>query len=149
MSAERFISWNERLVAEYAQEKVDAGNWPAEGALERSITENRTLLPKGVDTPAHHLFIGAVDREEVGVLWLFTDLAVPVPEAFIYDIEIGQARRGQGYGRELLEAAEGWCADHSIAVLRLHVFGSNTTAISLYESSGFEITNLNMSKQIR
>jgi ribosomal protein S18 acetylase RimI-like enzyme len=52
-------------------------------------------------------------------------------------------------GRELLTAAEEWCADHSIGRLKLHVFGTNTTAISLYESAGFETTNINMAKIIR
>ena len=149
MSAERFILWNEHLVASFAQDKIDAGNWPEEGALERSARENAELLPQGVATPGHDLFVALVDGEEVGFLWLFTDVAATVPETFIYDIEIVEGRRGEGLGRALLEAAEGWCADHSVATLRLHVFGHNKTAISLYESSGFATTNITMVKQIR
>lgn len=149
MSAERFILWNEHLVVSFAQEKVEAGNWPEEGSVERAARENAELLPQGVATPGHDLFVAVVDGEEVGVLWLFTDPALPTPETFIYDIEVVEGRRGEGLGRELLAAAEAWCADHSIATLRLHVFAFNTTAVSLYESSGFEITNLNMAKQIR
>ena len=149
MTAERFIVWNEQHVVDFSRDKVDAGNWPEEGAVERAARENADLLPQGVSTPGHDLFIGLVDGEEVGFLWLFTDPALQPPETFIYDIEVVEGRRGQGHGRDLLEAAEGWCADHSIAVLKLHVFGSNDAAISLYESSGFEITNLNMAKQIR
>ena len=149
MSAERFVTWNEHLVHSYAQDKVDAGNWPAEGAVERSAKENAELLPQGVDTPGHDIFVGTVDGLEVGVLWLFSEAALPAPEAFIYDLEINAEHRGRGLGRELLTAAEQWCADHNVAVLRLHVFGTNTTAISLYESAGFETTNLNMAKQIR
>lgn len=149
MTQGRYVSWNERLIVEYAKEKVDSGNWPAEGALERSAKENAEDLPQGLDTPGHDIFVGLVDGEEVGVLWLFTDPALTTPETMIYDIEIAEEHRGKGLGRELLTAAEEWCADHSIGLLKLHVFGNNTTAISLYESAGFETTNRNMAKIIR
>ncbi|MDR7087286.1 GNAT superfamily N-acetyltransferase [Aeromicrobium panaciterrae] len=149
MTPERFVSWNERLVVEYAKEKVDSGNWPAEGALERSAKENQRDLPHGLDTPGHGIFVGLSGGEEVGVLWLFTDPALKTPETMIYDIEIAEDHRGKGLGRELLTAAEEWCADHSIGLLKLHVFAKNTTAVSLYESAGFEATNINMAKIIR
>ncbi|VXC10154.1 conserved hypothetical protein [Aeromicrobium sp. 9AM] len=149
MSPERFVSWQEHLVVAFAKEKVDSGNWPAEGALERSVKENAQDLPQGLDTPGHDIFVALVDGEEVGVLWLFTDPELTVPTTMIYDIEVGEAHRGKGLGRELLTAAEEWCADHSIGVLKLHVFANNTAAVSLYESAGFEATNINMAKQIR
>lgn len=149
MTSERFVGWNDHLVASFAAEKVEAGNWAEEGAVERSARENAALLPDGVDTPGHDLFVAMLDGREVGWLWLFTDPALPAPEAFIYDIEVVESERGRGLGRELLEAAEAWCADHSIGVLRLHVFAHNTTAVSLYESSGFETTNHTMAKHIR
>lgn len=149
MSADRFIVWSEHLVASFAREKVEAGNWPEEGSVERAARENAELLPQGVATPGHDLFVALVDGEAVGVLWLFTDPGTATSETFIYDIEVVEGRRGEGLGRLLLEAAERWCADHSIGILKLHVFGFNETAISLYESSGFEITNINMAKQIR
>lgn len=149
MSPERYVSWNARLIEEFAREKVDSGNWPAEGALDRSAKENARDLPQGLDTPGHDIFVGLVDGVEVGVLWLFTNPALKTPETMIYDIEITEQHRGKGLGRELLTAAEEWCADHSIGLLKLHVFGKNTTAISLYESAGFEATNINMAKIIR
>lgn len=136
MSAERFVSWKEALIASYADEKVTAGNWSAEGALERSAVETVKL------------FIGTVDGQEIGFLWLFTDPALTVPETFIYDIEVRADHRGKGYGRGLLEAGERWCVEHDVTTLKLHVFGFNTTAIKLYETSGFEITNLHMAKRL-
>lgn len=149
MTPERFVSWNEHQITAFAQDKIDAGNWPEEGAIERSAKENAELLPKGLETPGHDLFAAMVDGREVGTLWLFTDPVLSPPETFIYDIEVEPGERGRGFGRELLEAAEGWCADHSIGVLRLHVFGFNKVAIGLYESAGFETTNIRMAKQIR
>lgn len=149
MSAERFVSWNSRLIEVFAEEKVKAGNWSAEEALERSTAENAQELPDGLDSVGHDIFIGTVDGQEVGVLWLFTDPALEVPETAIYDIEVAADHQGKGYGRGLLEAAEGWCAIHGVALLRLQVFGFNTTAINLYRSAGFETTNIRMAKRIR
>ena len=149
MSPERYGSWNERIITEFAKEKVDSGNWPAEGALERSAKENADDLPMGLQSPGHNIFVGLLDGQEVGVLWLFTDPALHVPETMIYDIEIAEQHRGRGLGRELLNAAEEWCADHSIGLLKLHVFAKNATAVSLYESAGFEATNISMAKVIR
>lgn len=149
MTAGRFEAWHEYFVAAYAHDKVDAGNWPEAGSLERSAREIAAMLPNGVDTPAHDLFTGVVDGREIGTVWLCTDPDPSAAETFIYDIEVDASERGRGFGRGLLEAVEGWCADHSIATLRLHVFGGNDAAIGLYESSGFETTNISMAKQIR
>ncbi|MCW2824386.1 MAG: family N-acetyltransferase [Aeromicrobium sp.] len=149
MTAERFGPWNDQLVLSYAREKVESGSWLEDGAVARSCREQAELLPDGVDTDGHDLFVGTVDGVEVGVLWLFTDPDLTVPETYIYDIEVRADHRGRGLGRELLEAAEGWCADHSIGVLRLHVFAHNETAIGLYETSGFGTTSHTMAKTIR
>ena len=148
MSAERYVSWIEHLITGYAADKVKAGNWPEEGSVERSAKECATLLPDGVTTPGHDLLVGMVDGGEVGYLWLFTDPALSTRETFIYDIEVAEGQRGKGHGRGILEAGERWCAEHEVAVLKLHVFGFNTTAINLYESAGFETTNRNMAKRI-
>ncbi len=148
MSAERYLSWNERLIVEFARDKVDSGNWSADDALDRSAEENKRDLPQGLATPGHDIFVGHSDGEEVGVLWLFTDPGLTTSETMIYDIEIAEQHRGKGFGRELLTAAERWCAGHGIGVLKLHVFANNIAAVNLYESAGFEATNINMAKVI-
>ncbi|QGG40960.1 GNAT family N-acetyltransferase [Aeromicrobium yanjiei] len=149
MGAAQFASWMNHVMQWYAQGKVDAGSWPEEGAFERARRENAEQLPDGVQTPGNHFFVGTVDGREVGFLWLHSDPDQSPPTATIEAIEVLESERGQGLGRALLEAAEGWCADHSIATLRLHVFGRNTAAINLYESAGFEATNVLMAKTIR
>jgi len=116
MSAERYLSWNERLIVEFARDKVDSGNWSADDALDRSAEENKRDLPQGLATPGHDIFVGHSDGEEVGVLWLFTDPGLTTSETMIYDIEIAEQHRGKGFGRELLTAAERWCAGHGIGV---------------------------------
>jgi GNAT superfamily N-acetyltransferase len=148
MSAERYVSWKAALIASYAEEKVRAGNWPEEGSLERSAAECAKELPDGLDSVGHDIFIGTVDGQEIGFLWLFTNPELSPPETFIFDIEVDAEHQGKGYGRGLLEAGERWCIGRGVTAMKLHVFGFNTTAIKLYETSGYEITNLNMTKRL-
>jgi GNAT superfamily N-acetyltransferase len=148
MSAERFASWNEQQVRDYAQEKVDAGIWAQEDALASSAAEQDELLSDGLDTAGHDIFVATVGGEEVGNLWLFTNPVTRVRESFIYNIEVDETHRGKGLGRALLTAAEQWCITHGVTALRLNVFSFNTRAINLYESAGFAPTNMNMMKRI-
>jgi GNAT superfamily N-acetyltransferase len=148
MTPERFASWIDQQIRDYAQGKVDAGIWAAEDALASSAAQHAALLPDDLDTPGHDLFVATVDGHEVGNLWLFTDPVTNVRETFIYNIEIDEQHRGKGLGRALLTAAEQWCAAHDVSALRLNVFTYNTTAVSLYESAGFVPTNTNMMKRI-
>lgn len=148
MSADYYAAWNERLIVEYAREKVEAGVWTEEHAIDLSAAGQAETLPDGMQTPGHDLFVGVVDGEIVGNLWLFTDPKLPAPDTFIYDIEVVERHRGKGLGRALLTAAERWCAERGITTLRLNVFSFNKPAISLYESAGFTPTNMNMMKRI-
>ena len=148
MSADYFVAWNERLVVEYANEKVEAGVWTEEHALDLSKAEQAESLPEGMQTAGHDLFVGVVDGEIVGNLWLFTDPKLPVQSTYIYDIEITEAHRGKGLGRQLLAAAEAWCGEHGSTSVRLNVFAPNKTARALYESAGYELTSMHMMKRI-
>jgi GNAT superfamily N-acetyltransferase len=148
MTPKRYVPWSEQLDRDYAQDNVNAGIWAEEDALASAVAENAELLPEGLDTPGHDIFVGTVEGEEIGNLWLFTNPATTVRETFIYNIEVDEPHRGKGYGRGLLTAAEDWCAEHGVAALRLNVFSFNTTAVSLYESAGFAPTNMNMMKRI-
>ncbi|KRC63323.1 hypothetical protein ASE12_00250 [Aeromicrobium sp. Root236] len=148
MSDEYFAAWNERLIVEYAREKVEAGLWPEEHALELSKAEQAESLPEGRATSGHDLFVGVVDGEVAGNLWLYTDPKQPVQSTYIYDIEILEPHRGRGLGRALLEAAESWCAEHGSVSVRLNVFAPNTTARALYESAGYAPTSTHMMKRI-
>jgi GNAT superfamily N-acetyltransferase len=149
MTPAQFVAWNDKLVVSYARDKVKAGAWPEHGAVERSRDDIGADLPHGVDTPGHDMFVARSGNRDVGWLWLATDTTGPAPQAFIHDIEVVEDEHGSGLGRALLEAAEAWCADHSIGVLKLHVFAHNEAAVGPYESSGFETTDLSMAKQIR
>lgn len=140
---ERFL---EREVREYAADHVRNGNWPAEGALERSREEFEHYLPEGIHTPDQHLWSIVEDtRTKIGVLWV----QVKEQKAFIFDFVIDEAFRGKGYGKQALAAMDETLRAMDVESVALHVFGDNVAAQELYRKMGFEITGLHMRKALK
>jgi ribosomal protein S18 acetylase RimI-like enzyme len=148
MTREFYDSWISALATSYAQDHVAAGNWSAEEAATRAQENTESLLPDGLDT-ANHLLLTAQNEsgETVGLVWI--GLVRPHQQgALIYDIEVFEGFRGAGYGRALLAAAEKAAKQAGATTLGLNVFGPNATARALYESSGYEVTTLQMLKTL-
>lgn len=140
---ERFL---EQGIREYAADHVRNGNWPAEGALERSRKEFESLLPDGIQSPHQYLWSITDDGEKkVGVLWV----QVKDGKAFIYDFVIDEAFRGRGFGKQALAAMEEKLNAMDVESVGLHVFGDNLGAQELYKKVGFQITGIHMQKKLR
>lgn len=147
MSADEFEQWRPVSIADYAAERVRAGSMPAESALAAAREEFASLLPEGVATPTHHLLVAESAGSYAGLLWLH----VPdngQPDAFIYNIEVSPELRGRGLGRAIMLAAEGFAREHGASSIRLHVFGGNDIARSLYRSLGYRETDVVMAKPL-
>jgi len=61
-------------------------------------------------------------------------------------IEVGL--RGKGYGKQTMLLIEEKARELGLKSIGLHVFGVNTVARNLYEGLGYEISSLNMQKQL-
>ena len=72
----------------------------------------------------------------------------PSKSGFIYDVFIEERFRGKGYGKSLMLLLEEKARELGLKSLALHVFGSNHVARKPYESIGYEVTNVNMSKTL-
>lgn len=122
------------------------GSIALESAREQARAETRAHFPGGALAEGH-VILEATAGESLGHVWLG-----PHRDerglAFIFDILITEAARGQGLGRRLLIAAEDWAREGSFTAMSLHVFGANTNAISLYESQGYEVTDLLMRRAL-
>jgi GNAT superfamily N-acetyltransferase len=149
MTQATYEAWVARTVPEYAAEHVNAGNWPAEGALERAAAEFSHYLPDGRATPGHHLWsILDAAGSSVGILWTGPRGSGAPGALFIYDIAIDPEQRGRGYGRAALEALHAWARAHGFGRVGLHVFGSNDTARRLYLRAGYVETDVMMEKRL-
>ena len=149
MTADEFDGFRSRLIREYAADHVQAGNWSADEAQERAASETDGLLPEREQSPGVLLLVAeTADGEPVGHVWVGLNRAAGGGGAWIYDIEVIAEHRGQGYGRELLAAAERETASRGVHAIGLNVFGPNAVARGLYESAGYEITTVQMRKAL-
>jgi ribosomal protein S18 acetylase RimI-like enzyme len=102
----------------------------------RSRRSFDTELPDGIHTPDQRLLI-AEDAEGrvVGYLWLARKAETDT--LFIYDIEVVAERRGEGFGRSLMEHVEVEGRAMGLGRIELNVHADNEVARSLYESAGY------------
>lgn len=147
MTEAEFRVYREGAVRTYAEEKVAAGNWPADEALSRSEREFSSLLPEGVASKNNHLFVLRDAAETVGMIWFAVNEVKPTA-AFIYDFSVDEAHRGKGYGKGALLALEDRAEALGVTSVSLHVFGHNRVARALYEKLGYKTTNINMTKKL-
>lgn len=150
MTEAEFDEWLGAALRSFAAEQVAAGNWAADEAAQLAARAHRQLLPHGFATEGM-LFLMATlpDGTPVGALWLGVTHPRGNPGcAFIYDIEVAEAHRGAGHGRALLAAAEEAARTHGAEALELNVFGDNTRAIRLYETSGYRVVTQQMRKAL-
>ena len=150
MAAEDFDTYIEKLTANYAKDNVRSGRWTREEALEKSVSQINSLLPEGIETQ-NHVFFSIVDEgtgDVVGYIWLHIAPGEGPKKAFIYDLIIFEKFRKRGYGRAALVALEEYAKEKGIASISLHVFAHNAAALSLYRKMGYEVTSMNMKKNI-
>lgn len=147
MTVSEYDAWLPGAVEDYARHHAEAGSMPAESARTMAEKQFADLLPDGVSTSEHHVLVPEVDGTAVGLLWLHIP-AGDAPTVFIYDVVVDSARRGLGLGRAIMLAGEDYARARGAIAMRLHVFGSNTVARHLYETLGYDVTNVMMSKSL-
>jgi len=140
----------ERSVPGYAEENVKAGYWSEDEALEKSRKVFDNLLPDGIKSKGQYLFQveDTETNERVGIIWLNARIDIPHPSGFIYDIEVDEALRGKGYGKQTMLAIEEKARELGLKSIGLHVFFHNAVAKGLYEKIGYEVKSLNMVKEL-
>ena len=136
MTEADYAAYVPRATEAYAVELARNNLVSEEEGLARSRRSFETELPDGIHTPDQLLFIAEdAAGELVGYLWLARK-----PETdtvFIYDIEVVAERRGEGFGRRLMELVEVEGRAMGLSRIELNVHADNDVARSLYESAGY------------
>ncbi len=148
MSNEQFDQWQDRSVRSYADDLAKATGLLLEAALSRARDQFAALLPAGIGTEKTWIRL-IVDEAglRVGDLWVGPD-GERAGVAFVYDIEILQERRGQGFGRAAMIAVESLVKEAGVTEIMLNVFGFNEPARRLYASLGYRVVATTMTKTI-
>ncbi|MFN8411957.1 MAG: GNAT family N-acetyltransferase [Anaerolineales bacterium] len=148
MTQSEFDAFLEHTIPDYAADNVKAGYWAEEEALERSRKEFDQLLPKGLATENHYLYTLYDEDQAVGLIWLRANVDRPTKSGFIFELWIDDRFRGKGYGKQAMVLIEEKARELGLKSIGLHVFASNQVARSLYETVGYEVSSMNMTKKI-
>jgi ribosomal protein S18 acetylase RimI-like enzyme len=149
MSRDHYERWLPVTMREYADEKVKAGNYDPDTAMEQAQAEFDKLLPQGLGSAGHELTSIIDDAGEiVGHCWFPIEDRPVGRVVFIYDIAIDPAHRRKGHAQAALAGVEDYAREHGCIGVMLHVFGSNAGARALYQKAGYEETNVIMLKRV-
>jgi ribosomal protein S18 acetylase RimI-like enzyme len=148
MTQPEFEEWEAAALAAYADDVARARSIPLEEAQRIAREGHARFLPDGLATAGTHIVVGEDDAgERVGILWIGPN-PDGVGPAWVFEIEVEERRRGEGWGRALMREAERLARADGHAELGLNVFGSNAVARGLYESLGYEATSIQMRKTL-
>ena len=148
MRPDEFPAFLARSKEGYARDIAEHGGESEEFALRKSEEDHAAILPQGLDTPGHWIFVVESGGERVGVLWLAERPHGRDRECYIYSIEIDEAERGKGYGRAAMQLAEAEARSHGLPRIALNVFGGNEVARNLYRSLGYAESAVHMAKDL-
>jgi RimJ/RimL family protein N-acetyltransferase len=144
---QRFTVWAKE---DYARQQVRAGAWRPEEAEGLARQAFEALLPEGLSTPSHFLYV--VEREEdgekVGYPWCGIREEGESRSMVLYDLLILETYRRLGYGSGALEALERQAREVGMERVILHVFGHNEGARALYRKMGYTERNVTMVKEL-
>ena len=145
MSAEEFAPWRETFVREWGEDLARADDLPLDEAIARATRNTDADLPSGTKTTNHFLFVLLEEAQRVGTLWFSIDAN---GRAVLDDLAVAPQLRGKGYGRQALVLLEAEAASRGCRHISLNVYRRNAAAISLYETAGYETTQLGMRKRL-
>ncbi len=150
MRQEEYPAYLEYFIADYAREIAANYRLSAEDSLAKAKREIAEDLPEGVNTPGQVLLCLLTQSDNhdrhVGYLWYKPDITTRT--VFIFDFYIFNACQGQGLGTQALRAFERKMREQGVEQIRLRVAGDNARARHVYQSIGFWVTGINMSKTL-
>jgi ribosomal protein S18 acetylase RimI-like enzyme len=148
MTQEQYEMWLPDAIEDYARQTSESGLMSLDTARESAVDQFGALLPDDLATAGHHLLMAYDDAQIVGVFWLRIRDEWGTRRAFIFNIEVDESLRGQGYGRAIMTAGEEYARSQKADTIALNVFAQNDVARSLYDKLGYLVTNVNMQKEL-
>jgi GNAT superfamily N-acetyltransferase len=133
-------------VEEYAAFVARNHDISLEAARARAATSTADMLPDGLHSRGHRFWVAELETDgHVGELWLGFRRIDDVDVVWVYDVRVDEHLRGRGFGRQIMEAADGLAREMGGERIGLNVFGDNPIARGLYESVGY----VEISRQMR
>jgi ribosomal protein S18 acetylase RimI-like enzyme len=137
IAAAEFPAFVTASKAGYAEGIELHGGQTHEAARQKAEADFPAVLPLGLATPGHFIFVVEADGAAVGRLWLAERVTAGRTVLYVYDISIHAEHQGRGYGRAAMGLAEDEARRRGIDRIELNVFGGNDVARGLYRSLGY------------
>jgi ribosomal protein S18 acetylase RimI-like enzyme len=148
MTQHQFEEYLSFSINNYAQEKIKGEGLSPKDADNVAKESYKKLLPNGINSDDNFLYSVIFENQAIGWVWFAKQDERNDHIGFIYDIYLKENFRGKGHGIKLMALIEIEIKSKGLNKIKLHVFGHNTIAQKLYLKSGFQITNIIMSKDI-
>jgi len=148
LRADEFPAFFGASKAGYAQGIEVQGGQSHAAAQQKADADMAAVLPRGLETPGHTIYLVEADGHPVGRLWLAERESGGRRVIWVYDISIDDEHQGRGYGRSAMRLAEAEARARGIGRIELHVFGGNDVARGLYRSLGYVETSVQMAKDL-
>lgn len=136
----------DRLTDDFVAEVAAAGGDEERARTQTEAESARAFPADGADT-GHRFFEVIADGEGVGHVWVGPASSGREGHWWVWSVEIDAAHQGRGLGRRAMELAEEYVRGVGATRMGLNVFGENAVARRLYESLGYGIDSLAMSKR--
>jgi ribosomal protein S18 acetylase RimI-like enzyme len=144
-----FTTYLESQITQYAEDKIRAGTWNENEAIDLSRESFAKLLPDGRNTVGHSIMTitDEATTDKVGILWVEWK-NMEHKSSYIWDLVIYEKYRRRNYGTRALKSLEKMVKDRGLSSITLHVFGHNKPAVSLYKSLGYFCTDMIMKREL-
>jgi ribosomal protein S18 acetylase RimI-like enzyme len=140
--------WLEQHERWYAEDIAVHGGLGEDAARRKAAADTAALFPDGKAKPDSVLLAVEAGGDVVGSVWFAEREGPEGPYAFLYAIQIDEAHRGRGIGREAMRLFEEEARSRGFATAMLNVFGGNERARGLYRSLGWLEASVHMTKRL-
>lgn len=119
-------------------------------AVEERVARRVAELRKDEGFPSVAFVAKTDDGTPAGFVWVARDHndSTGQLEAQLLDQYVAERYRGLGLGRRLLETAEEWARQQGLPRISLSVGAHNTIGQRLYESFGYQVETMRMTKRL-
>ena len=147
MSDDELAAFLPRGEAGYRQQLVDFAGLTEEDASAKAARDYAHVFPDGRVKDGHFVYV-VEDETGNAVGYVVYALRDGGSKAWLYELEIDEAYRGRGYGREAMRLFEEDARGRGVREFGLNVFGGNEVARALYRSLEYREASVEMTKPL-
>jgi ribosomal protein S18 acetylase RimI-like enzyme len=132
----------------YRRQLTDFAGMSGEEARTKAARDYANVFPEGRVQEGHFVLVVETKPEGRPVGYVVYALRAEGRKAWLYELEIDDAERGRGYGREAMRLFEEDARGRGVEEVGLNVFAGNEVARSLYRSTGYREQSVWMIKAL-